>query len=51
MNGNSRVAQHRFGPRGGDAHELRLARLGIDDRIAAGARSARRRFRESLRRR
>ena len=34
MDGHGRVAQHRLGPRGGDRHVRRLARLRVDHRIA-----------------
>ncbi len=51
MHGHGRVAEHRFGPRGGDRHVRRLARLGIDHRIAEVPEVALRRSRERLRRR
>ena len=51
MHGHGRVAQHRFGPRGGDRDELGLARLRVDHRIAEMPEVAGRRFRETLRRR
>ena len=34
MHGHGRIAEHRLGPGGGDGHVRRLARLGIDHRIA-----------------
>ena len=33
MHRHGRIAQHRLGPRRGQGHALRLARLGVDDRI------------------
>ena len=34
MHGHGRVAEHRLGPRRGDRHVRRLARLRVDHRVA-----------------